>query len=241
MRPRFLPLTLILLAALLLPSPQALAATKLDLTPYLGQMRTPGDFKIYAWDTGGQSKVTTLEVQPWSKGGRLRTTEEITGTGDSDGVVTRESYLIPGRQLFGGSQFFEGISIEVSKPTKGLKLFGAFGKVQRLKSKAALVAANGVQVGDVLRLGAWAAEGYENVTTPSGTYTAALRGRAFSGVGIYDAFGELVFFYDEVLWYAPAIGLVKVDTYFERWENGVRREARFWTESLSSYSLSGIL
>jgi hypothetical protein len=238
MLPRFLPLTLILLAGLL-PAPAARAATKLDLTPYLGLVRMPGDFKVFTWSTGGQRTVTTLDVQPWSKGWAFVTESVVTGTGDGDGTSTSEGYLIPGKQLLGGSQHFESFDFVTRKPSKGLGLSGALGKMQRLKSRAALVV-NGAQVGVVLRLAGWMPDGFENVTTPSGTYTAALRVRSLSGVGIADGFGEYVYLYDEWLWYAAGVGLVQAETRVEYYEDGALVETRSWTESLASGSLGGV-
>jgi hypothetical protein len=239
MPPRFPPATLILLASLLVPAAPALAGTKLDLAPYLGRVRMPGDFKVFTWSTGGQRTVTTLDAQPWSKGWAFLTEHEITGTGDADGVSTSESYLIPGKQLLGGSQHFEDFDFVVSKPSKGLKLSGALGKLQRTKSKAALVV-DGMTVGDVLRLAVWMPDGFETVTTPSGTYPSALRARSFSGVGIFDGFGEYVYLYEDWLWYAPDVGLVKVETTVEYYENGAFVESVSWTESLASGSLGGV-
>jgi hypothetical protein len=236
---RRLPLTLSLIAAILTTAAPALAATKLDLTPYLGQLRMPGDFKVFTWSTGGQRKVTTLDARPWGKGWAFLTEQEVTGTADADGTSISEGYLIPGKQLLAGSQRFEEFGFVVAKPSKGLRLSGALGKLQRMKSKAALVV-NGAQVGGVLRLAAWMPDGFETVTTPSGTYASALRARAASGIGVYDSLGEHVFLYDEWLWYADSIGLVKVQTSFEYWENGVLVESRFWTESLASGSLGGV-
>jgi hypothetical protein len=227
------------LLASLAGAPPAFSATKLDLSPYLGQLRQPGDFKVYAWSTGGTRTVTTLDVQPWTKGWAFRVESELAGTPGGDSVSTFESYLIPGRQLLSGSQHFDGFDFAVSKPAKGLKLFTTPGKVQRTKAKAALLV-NGQQVGAVLRLGAWIAEGFETVTTPSGTHPGALRARSFSGIGIFDGFDEYVHLYDETLWYAEELGLVKAQTRVETWVNGVLTDTQKWTETLASGSLDGV-
>lgn len=237
---RRLPLAAALLVlANLVSTLPAFSATKLDLSPYLGQLRMPGDFKVYTWSTGGQRKVTTLDVQPWAKGWAFRVESELTGTPDGDSVSTSEGYLIPGKQVLSGSQHFEGFDFVVSKPSKGLKLLTTLGKVQRTKVRAALVV-NGQLAGGVARIGEWMAEGFEDVTTPSGAYPGALRARARSGVGIFDGFGEIVFLYDETLWYAEEFGLVKAQTSVETWENGVLTDTQKWTESLASGSLGGV-
>lgn len=67
LRPPALAAALCLLASLA-PAPPAAAGTKLDLSPYLGQVRQPGDFEVYAWSTGGTRTVTTLAAEPWAKG-----------------------------------------------------------------------------------------------------------------------------------------------------------------------------
>lgn len=225
-----------LLLALALP---ASAGTRLDLSPYLGQLRTPGDFKVYAWSTGGTRTVTTLDVRPWAKGWAYRSESRLVGTPDGDSVSSYESYVIPGKQLLGGSQYFEGFAFVLAKPSKGLKLSTTLGKVQRTKARAALVV-NGQLAGGVARIGEWMAEGFETVTTPSGTYPDALRARSYSGVGIFDGFDEVVFLYDEVFWYAEGFGLVKAQTSAETWQNGALTDTRKWTEELASGSLGGL-
>jgi hypothetical protein len=222
--------------ALALP---ASAGTKLDLSPYLGQLRMPGDFKVYAWTTGGTRTVTTLDVQPWAKGWVFRVESRLVGTPNGPSVSTYESYLIPGKQLLIGSQSFEDFAFVLAKPSKGLRLLGALGKVQRTKGRAALVV-NGRVAGGVARLGEWMAEGFETVTTPSGTYPNALRARSFSGVGISDGISQVVFLYDEILWYAEGVGLVEAQTSAETWENGVLTDTQKWTEELASGSLGGV-
>jgi hypothetical protein len=224
------------LCALALP---ASAGTKLDLSPYLGQLRMVGDFKVYTWSSSGQRKVTTLDVQPWAKGWTFLVESELTGTPEGDSLTTSEAYLIPGKQLLSGSQHFEGFDFVVSKPSKGLKLLTTLGKAQRTKARAALVV-NGQPAGGVARIGEWTAEGFETVATPSGTYPNALRAHSFSGVGIFDGFVEIVFLFDETFWYAEEFGLVKAQTSAETWENGVLTDTRKWTESLASGSLGGV-
>jgi hypothetical protein len=236
--PRLLAAALCLLASLA-PAPPAAAGTTLDLSPYLGQVRAPGEFKVYAWSTGGTRTVTTLAAEPWAKGWKFRVESRLAGTPDGDSVSTYESYLIPGKQLLSGSQHFEGFDFWHTKPAKGLRLLTTLGKPQRTKSKALLVV-NGFLAGGVLRRGAWVAEGFESVTTPSGEHPNALRARAFSGLGIYDGFDEIVFVYDETLWYAEGFGLVKAQTRVETWENGALAEAQKWIESLASGSLGGV-
>jgi hypothetical protein len=199
----------------------------------------PGDFKVYAWTTGGTRTVTTLDVQPWTKGWAYLSESRLVGTPGGDSVSTYESYLIPGKQLLGGSQYFEDFDFVVAKPSKGLKLLTTLGKLQRTKARAALVV-NGQVVGGVARIGEWMAEGFGDVTTPSGTYPGALRARALSGIGIFDGFDELVFLYDETFWYAEQVGLVRVQTSVETWENGVLTDTQKWTEQLASGSLGGV-
>ena len=228
-----------LAAALLLFALPATAGTKLDLSPYLSPARAPGDFKVYAWTTGGTRTVTTLDVQPWTKGWAYLSESRLVGTPDGDSVSTYESYVIPGKQLLGGSQYFEDFAIVLAKPSKGLKLLATPGKVQRTKARAALVV-NGQLAGGVTRIGEWMAEGFETVTTPSGTYPDALRARSYSGVGIFDGFDEIVFLYEEIFWYAEGFGLVKAQTIAETWQNGVLADTQKWTEELASGSLGGV-
>ena len=232
--PRLLPATLLL--AFALPTS---AGTKLDLSPYLAPPRMPGDFKVYGWSTGGTRTVTTLDVRPWAKGWAYLSESRLVGTPDGDSVSTSEGYLIPGKQVLGGSQHFEGFDFVVEKPSKGLKLLTTLGKVQRMKARAALVV-NGRLAGSVARIGEWMADGFEDVTTPSGSYGNALRARSRSGVGIFDGFDEIVFLYDETFWYAEGFGLVKAQTSAETWENGVLADTQKWTESLASGSLGGV-
>ena len=228
----------LLLATALLALP-ASAGTKLDLSPYLGPLRMAGDFRVYAWSTGGTRTVTTLEAQPWAKGWAFLSESRLVGTPDGDSVSTYESYLIPGKQLLGGSQYFEDFDIVVAKPSKGLKLATSLGKVQRLRARATLVV-NGGLAGGAVRIAEWMAQGFESVTTPSGTYSNALRAHSYSGVGISDGFDEVVFLFEETLWYAEQIGLVKAQTSAETWENGVLTDKATWTESLASGSLGGV-
>jgi hypothetical protein len=227
------------LLASLAGAPPAFSGTKLDLSPYLGQLRQPGDFKVYAWSTGGTRTVTTLDVQPWTKGWSFRVESELAGTPGGDSVSTFESYLIPGKQLLSGSQHFAGFDFWHARPAKGLRLVTPFGRPQRTKSKALLVV-NGFLAGGVLRRAAWVAEGFESVTTPSGEHPNALRARAFSGLGIYDGFDEIVFLYDETLWYAEGFGLVKAQTRVETWQNGALEKTQKWIESLASGRLGGV-
>lgn len=231
---RLLPATA--LFALALP---ASAATKLDLSRYLAPPRMPGDFKVFAWSTGGTRTVTTLDVQPWRKGWAYLSESKLVGVPGGDSVSTYDSYLVSGKQLLGGSQFFEGFSIEVAKPSKGLKLTGSLGKVQRTKARATLFV-NGQPAGAAARIGEWTPEGFETVTTPSGTYANALRARSFSGVGIFDGFSELVFLYEETLWYAQDVGLVKAQTVVETYEDRVLTETQKWIEQLASGSLGRV-
>jgi len=231
--------TAILALSILASALPAFTATKLDLSPYLGQLRMPGDFKVYAWSTGGQRTVTTLAVQPWAKGWAFLVESKLTGTPGGDSISNYESYLIPGKQLLSGSQFFEDFAFVVSKPTKGLKLLTTLAKPQQTKAKAALLV-NGLLAGGVQRVAVWGAQGFEAVTTPSGSYAGALRARAASGVRIVDGFGEHVYFYDETLWYAETFGLVKVQTQVESYENGVLTDTQAWTEELASGSLGGV-
>ena len=228
-----------LATALLLLALPASAGTKLDLSPYLAPPRMAGDFKAYAWTTGGTRTVTTLDVQPWTKGWAYLSESRLVGTPGGDSVSTYESYLIPGKQLLGGSQYFEDFDFVVAKPSKGLKLSTTPGKVQRTKARAALVV-NGQLAGGVARIGEWMAEGFETVSTPSGTYPGALRARSHSGVGIFDGFDEVVFLYEEILWYAEGFGLVKAQTSAETWQNGVLTDTQKWTEELASGSLGGV-
>jgi hypothetical protein len=234
-------LRLLLATALLaLPLPAAAAAaTKIDLSPYLATQRMAGDFKVYAWSTGGTRTVTTLDVQPWWKGWAYLSESKLEGTPGGDSVSTYEGYLLPGRQLLGGSQFFESFAFVVAKPSKGLRLVTSLGKVQRTRSRAALLV-SGQVAGAAARVGAWMAEGFETVTTPSGTYPDALRALSSSGVGIFDGFDEVIFVYDETLWYAEGVGLVKAQTTVETYENGVLTDTRKWTEQLASGSLGGV-
>ncbi len=239
-RRRLLLAAALFLLTFLASPPAAFSGTKLDLSPYLGQLRMPGDFKVYTWDTGAQRTVTVLETMPWSKGWAVLVGTELTGTPDGDSAWLSESYLIPGKQLLTGGQDFGSYQFLVAKPAKGLKLFTTLGKVQRIKAKATLVA-NGQAVGAVLRVGAWVAEDFEKVETPSGTYPGALRARSSSGIRIVDAFGgDFVYFYDETLWYAETFGLVKVETHLDYYEHGIFVEERDWMESLSSGSLGGV-
>jgi hypothetical protein len=229
----------LLLAAALLAALPASAGTKLDLSPYLGPLRMAGDFKIFSWDTGGTRTVTTLDVQPWAKGWAFLTESRLVGTPEGDSIATSESYLIPGKQLLRGDQHFEGFSFVLAKPSRGLKLVTSLGKVQRTKARAALLV-NGQLAGGVARIGDWMADGFETVTTPSGSYPNALRALSSSGVGIFDGFDELIFLYDETFWYAEEVGLVKAQTSVETWENGVLTDKATWTESLASGSLGGV-
>jgi hypothetical protein len=230
---------LLLATALLALALPASAGTKLDLSPYLGVVRMPGDFKVYAWSTGGTRTVTTLDAQPWTKGWAFLSESKLVGTPNGDSVTTYEGYLIPGKQLLSGSQYFKEFDLVVAKPSKGLKLVTSLGKVQRTRARAALVV-NGQVAGAAARIGEWMAEGFEAVTTPSGSYPNALRAHALSGVGIFDGSNEVVFLYDETLWYAEVFGLVKAETRVETWENGVLTDEQAWTESLASGSLGGV-
>jgi hypothetical protein len=218
----------LLLATAFLALP-ASAATKLDLSPYLAPQRTAGDFKVYVWSRGGTRTVTTLDVQPWRKGWAYDSESRLVGTPDGDRISTYEGYVLPGKQLLVGSQFFEGFAFVVAKPSKGLRLVTSLGKVQRTRSRAAL-RVGGQVAGAAVRAGAWMADGFEMVTTPSGTYPNALRALSSSGVGVFDGSDDVIFVYDETLWYGEGVGLVNVQTTVETYENGVRTETQKWTE-----------
>ena len=220
-RPRLL-FPILLALALLGSATPGFSGEKLDLSPYLGNLREPGDFKVYSLSMGGQRTVTTLEVQPWSKGWLGVFESTITGAGaEYDGTSIAEEYLIPGRQLLSGSEFLDsGAIFFVSKPAKGLRLLVTPEKVQRFKKKAAVLL-NGRQIGVAQRLGSWVADGYETVATPSGSYPAALRARAFSGLGIEDGFGAYVYLWDQTLWYTEGRGLIRSQVSLEYYENGV--------------------
>jgi hypothetical protein len=235
-----MPLRLLLLATALcaLASP-ASAGTKLDLSPYLAPPRMAGDFKVFAWNTGGTRTVTTLDVQPWAKGWAYLSESRLLGTPGGDSVSTYDSYLIPGKQLLSGGQVFEDFEIAVAKPSKGLRLAGSLGKVQRTKARA-LVLVGGQVAGAAARAGAWMADGFETIATPGGTWPNALRALSSSAVGIFDGIGETIFVYEETLWYAEGVGLVKAQTSVETWENGVLTDTQKWIEQLASGSLGGV-
>ena len=175
----------ILLVLPLLFATPSFSGEKLDLSPYFGVLSEPGDFKVFSLSMGGQRTVTTLEIQPWSKGWAGHYESTITGAGaDYDGRSVFEEFLIPGRQLLSGRETLGGgVLFYPPKPAKALRLLATPGKAQRLKVKAALVL-NGRQIGIAERRGSWVDDGYETVATPSGSYPEALRARAFSGLGL---------------------------------------------------------
>jgi hypothetical protein len=234
-------LRLLLLASLVVAAP-SLAAEKLDLSPYLGGTGTPGDFRVFSRSTGGQRKVTLLSLEVWKKGWKGVAMAEVTGAGDLDGTQLYEGYLIPGKQLLDGNVYFEnGLAIVLRKPAKGLKLWTTLGKAQRIKQKGRLQQ-NGVDVASSRLAGEWLAEGFETVTTPSGSYEEALRAQAVSLVTLENRrFGVKIVELDTTtLWYAAGVGLVKRVIAVEGYENGTLVFDQAWTEELSSGRSGGV-
>jgi hypothetical protein len=234
------PLALLVLGMLAATAP-AHAGAKLDLSPYLGTLRMPGDFKVYALSMGGQRTVTTLDVQPTPKGWLGVFESTIAGAGpDYDGTSASVEYLIPGKQLLSGNEFLDGGIIFVPrKPAKGLRLLMTPGKPQRVKKKMAVVL-NGVQIGIAERLGSWVDVGYETVSTPSGTYPNALLARALSSLAIQDGYGTYAYLWDQKLWYAEGVGLVHSEVSLRYYENGSLVRTDAWGEQLSSGSIGGV-
>jgi hypothetical protein len=241
-----LALRLVLATACFLAGP-TFAATKLDLSPYLGILPEEGDFKVFTRSTGGERELIVLELEPWKKGWRGVVSSEVSGAGaDFDGTVLSEEFLIPGRQLLSGSEIFDtGLTFFARRPSRGLKLLITPGRTQRINQNA-LALFGGTRVGNVRRRGTWSVDGHETVDTPSGSYENALRARAFSNVRLKlrrGAIGcsngacgnELVQLIHTTLWYAGGLGLVRVDIDFEFLVDGSLSEAASWTEELSSF------
>lgn len=217
------------------------SAEKIDLSPYIGILGTAGDFKLFVRSDGGQRLVTLLSVQPWKKKGWQETVEaSVVGTPSSDGTAVFEEYLIPGKRLYSGDEFFEGgITFSVRKPVKSLKLVVNPNKVQQLKKKTDLLL-DGAKIGKTEQLEAWAVGGVEDVSTPSGDYLSALRALSSSGLEIEDGGNEFVFLVSQTLWYGAGIGLVRREVFLESYENGFLVDAQNWTEELVSGSIGGV-
>jgi hypothetical protein len=236
-----LPRTL-LLALLLGWAAPSFAGTKLDLSPHLGGLGMPGDFKVFVRSDGGQRTLTVLQVEPWKKGWKEIVEEVVTGTADSDGTLLAEAYLIPGKLLLGGNESHSsGLAIVFRKPVKGLKLRVTPGKLQRTRQKGRLLV-DGVEVATARLAGEWTTDGFETVTTPSGTYADALRAQARSVVTFEDrkAGLELVQRSELTLWYAVGRGLVKKTTALQVYENGALLATDSWVEELSAGSSGGV-
>jgi len=217
------------------------SAEKIDLSPYIGILGTAGDFKLFVRSDGGQRLVTLLSVQPWKKKGWQETVEaSVVGTPSSDGTAVFEEYLIPDKRLYSGNESFEtGLTFEVNKPAKGLKLVVNPEKVQQLKKKTRLLL-DGEKIGKTEQLEAWAVGGLEDVSTPSGDYLSALRALSSSQLGLEDGDNELIFLVSQTLWYAAGIGLVRRQVFLEAYENGFLVDAQAWTEELAAGSIDGV-
>ena len=228
-------------AALLSFATSSLAATKLDLSPYLAVTSLPGDFKVFVRSTGGERRVTVTDLAPWPKGWKQVTETVVSGAGpDFDGTVISEDFLIPGKQLLSGTELYSnGFRFFFKKPAKSLKLLGAPGKPQRIKQKGLLLL-NGRGVGTIERRMSWTIEGFETVVTPSGSYPDALRAKAFAGLRLRGGGGELIELDEVTSWYAPGLGLVRMDVLAELWENGSLAAEEAWSETLGSGSVDGV-
>jgi hypothetical protein len=214
------------------------AGTKLDLSPYVAVLGSPGDYAVYALSTGGQRKTTLLAVEPWKKGWREVSETVWTGT-DRDGGVTREAYLIPGKRVLLGNEIpHDGeFAFFKKKPSKGLKLLTKPGKAQKLKSKARLLL-SGVEVAKARWTGAWVDDGFETVTTPAGMFPDALRAQVSETTRIANRFQEVVVFSEATVWYAAGFGRVRTEEREEVYENGRLVDTRAWVEELVEYDVA---
>jgi hypothetical protein len=195
---------LALLSSLAFSAP-SFAGAKLDLTPWLGTIPLPGDFKVFSLSTGGQRTARVLDVQPWSKGWRIVSRIETSGAPP----VLLESYVIPGRQLLEGSESYaDGVSFRLLRPAKGLRLLTTLDEPQRLRMRADLLL-DDVESGEALRAADWSFAGFEDVATPSGSYPQALRARVKSALQLDDGSTQLLYLRRSTVWYAEGIGVVR--------------------------------
>jgi len=212
---------------------------KLDLSPYLGNLGTPGDFKVFSFKDG-ERRVTVLDVTPWKKGWREVVESTITGADEANGTAFFEDFMIPGRQLLSGSELYDdGLRLYAKKPAKGLKLLVDPRKPQRLKQKTLLFLGD-AKIGTARRQAVWTIVGVDDVSTPSGSYPNALRAVSVSGLHLRAPPEDVVYTWNVVSWYAKNVGLVRTEVDVEVTVNGIPQLPDSWDEELLSGRIGGL-
>lgn len=231
---------------LLIVATSGSAGTKLDLSPYVGNLGIPGDFKVFSFKDG-ERRVTLLEVTLWKKGWREIVESKITGTGEGDGAALFEDFLIPGKQLLSGSELYDdGLMLFAKKPAKGLKLLVDPAKPQRLKQSLVMLVPcqSGLpcrrRIGTAKRSATWTIEGVEDVSTPSGDHANALRVSIVSGLQLRAPPDEVVYTWRSRSWYAAGFGLVRTEVVAEVTVNRQPQPGDSWVEELISGELLGV-
>ena len=219
----------LLLAALLPCAGHMSAGEKLDLTPYLGGVGTPGDFRVYAQSNGIQRKTTVSEITLWKDGWKRVLLQEFPGS--EYGSYFTVEYLIPGKRLYQSRDTFFGGIDKRPNPVKLLDLLVNPGAVQR--SRHTLRFRHGLpppRFASIRFRTQWATDGFETITTASGTYPDALRSKL----------PKLVVVSATTAWYALGFGPVRLETVTEFYEDGELAGSGLWTEELVSGSLGGV-